>query len=159
MNHRGAPAPELIDARDLRAGEELRISIEPYRGHTYLSIRRWWKDGNVWKPGKGATLRIGVLPWLRRALEAAERRALELGVLAEEDFELAGRPLPPELGGELAPAPRWLPQLLAHLDSAAADVADGGVLVVEVRHDEGCGHFDGRPCDCDAAILSRRATG
>jgi hypothetical protein len=82
----------------LPRGEELRVELVEYRGQTYVGIRRWYRrPGGPWSPGKGANLRIGFLPWLRAALETAEGRALELGALAEEDFELAGRPIPPEI--------------------------------------------------------------
>jgi hypothetical protein len=94
--------PQLIDSRLTRqdGSEEVRVEVSRYRGHDYINIRKWWRgpDG-TFLPGKGATLRITMLPWLRKAIEAAEGRALELGALAEEDFELAGLPLPPELTG------------------------------------------------------------
>ena len=89
--------PILVDAKPLRPGEELRVSLEPYRGQTYASARRWYREGDLWKPGKGLSVRAGLLPWLVVTLQAAEAQALECGVLEEQDYELAGRPIPREI--------------------------------------------------------------
>ena len=45
---------------------------------------------------------------------------------------------------------RYLQALLAHLREAPAD--PGSVVHVEVRHDDDCGIWAGRPCDCSPEI-------
>lgn len=90
-------ADTLIDSVALRAGEELRVMLSPYRGQTYLHLRRWYRDGEVWKPGKGLAVRIDMLPWLLGALRTTEAELLRAGRLEREDFEAHGLPVPPEL--------------------------------------------------------------
>ena len=46
--------------------------------------------------------------------------------------------------------PRYLQALLAHLRETPPD--PGTVVHVEVRHDDDCGIWGGRPCDCSPAI-------
>jgi len=103
-NAKGRPTEKLIDARELFPGEELRVALSPYRGQVYFGARRWFlpPEGEDWRPGKGLSVHVRYLPWLRRAILEAEREALSGGELQEQDYELAGLPLPPELGGEAA---------------------------------------------------------
>jgi hypothetical protein len=93
--------PVLIDARDLANGEELRIELSPYRAKTYLNIRRWYRPapGAAYQPGKGISLNPALLPWLRRALDEAERVALDAGLIDEEAYEALGLELPAALTG------------------------------------------------------------
>jgi len=92
---------KLIDARPLFGGrEELRVCLEAYRGVTRLHLRRWYRDGDVWKPGKGLAVTPDAIPWLRAKLAEAEAAALEAGLIPEEAYELLGEPLPAELVGE-----------------------------------------------------------
>jgi hypothetical protein len=46
--------------------------------------------------------------------------------------------------------PRYLDALLRHL--RAVGIEPGKVHHVEVRHDDGCAHWKGRPCDCEPEI-------
>jgi hypothetical protein len=98
-----AKAPSLAKQIDLGAaptkrGEELRADIHDYGGAPYISLRRWYQDdAGAFLPGRGLTVHARLIPALRNMIEAAEREALRLGLLAEEDFELAGRPIPPEI--------------------------------------------------------------
>ena len=46
--------------------------------------------------------------------------------------------------------PSYLRQVLEH----AKDVRPGEVVQVEVRHDDDCGIFEGRPCDCEPEVES-----
>jgi len=95
--------PKLIDARPLYGGrEELRVYLEAFRGLTRLHIRRWYRDGDEWKPGKGATITPDLIPWLRLRLAEAEAAALEQGLVDEEAYETLGLPLPPALTGDAA---------------------------------------------------------
>ena len=93
--------PTLIDARLIRSGrEELRVELSDYRGHTYIGLRRWYRDpAGAWKPGKGLSVNADLIPFLHAAIEAAEVRALELNLLDEESYEAAGLALPPALTG------------------------------------------------------------
>jgi hypothetical protein len=86
----------LINSTPLRAGEELRVTLSPYRGQCYLHARRYYRDGEVWKPGKGLAVRVDMLPWLLAALHTTEAEALRSGLLFPEDYENAGLPAPEE---------------------------------------------------------------
>ncbi len=94
--------PLLIDSRDLPRGEELRVELSDYRGFTYIGLRRWYRNGDGFAPGKGLSMRATMIPWLRRVLEQAEARALELGLLDEESYEACGLPVPAEITGAAA---------------------------------------------------------
>lgn len=87
----------VIDARPLLAGEELRVVLSPYRGQCYVHVRRYYRDGAVMKPGKGASCRIDHLPWLLHTLRTAEAEALREGLLDEEAYESIGQAVPAEL--------------------------------------------------------------
>ena len=94
--------PLLLDAKALPRGEELRIELSDYRGFTYIGLRKWYRNGEGWAPGKGLSLRATMIPYLRQALEHAEAEALRLGLLDEEAYESCGLPIPPEILGEAA---------------------------------------------------------
>jgi hypothetical protein len=53
--------------------EDLRVSIDHYRGHELVSLRVWFEaDDGTMRPGKqGIALRLDLLPDLQEALEAA----------------------------------------------------------------------------------------
>jgi len=89
----------LIDARQIRVDEELRVEVQPYRGFAMLSAHVWYRGPTgSWLPGKnGLTVRIGQLPWLARALATAEHEALEAALLDQEAYESAGLELPHSL--------------------------------------------------------------
>ncbi len=60
--------------------EELRVSIEEFRGHRLINLRIWFEgDDGQMRPGKqGVALRLEFLPELRAALtklEAADGQA------------------------------------------------------------------------------------
>ncbi len=64
--------------------EELRVTLEEYRGHDLLNLRVWFEaeDGTM-RPGKqGLALRLELLPELRQALEAAQAQAERQGFTA-----------------------------------------------------------------------------
>jgi hypothetical protein len=55
------------------AREELRVSVDEFRGHQLINLRVWFEgeDGQM-RPGKqGLALRLELLPDLRAALEKA----------------------------------------------------------------------------------------
>jgi hypothetical protein len=86
----------LIDSMTMRAGEEVRVTLSPYRGQCYLHARRYYLDGAAWKPGKGLAVRVDVLPWLLRALRTTEAAALREGLLFPEDYDNPNLPAPEE---------------------------------------------------------------
>ena len=92
-----AREPTLVDARNLRPGEELRVEFVPWRAGTQLHMRHWYRAGNVWRPGAGLSVAAWFCPWLRASLEKAEGEALDRGLLDRAAYIRAGLPLPPEL--------------------------------------------------------------
>lgn len=55
--------------------EDLRITVEQYRGHELLNLRVWYEadDGSM-RPGKqGLAVRLALLPELRDALDKVGR--------------------------------------------------------------------------------------
>lgn len=74
---RGAEqAPCTVAVIRKNSREELRITLEDFKGHRLISFRVWYEaeDGDM-RPGKqGLALRLGLLPELRAALVAAESR-------------------------------------------------------------------------------------
>ncbi len=52
------------------ADRVLRIEREPYKGKHYTHIREWFRSGEEWRPGKGATLKDDELPHVLAALTA-----------------------------------------------------------------------------------------
>lgn len=56
------------------AREELRISIDEFKGQTLCNLRIWYEDGNEYHPGKqGLALRLALLPDLIAALQKAQK--------------------------------------------------------------------------------------
>uniref|UniRef100_UPI003B5184F1 transcriptional coactivator p15/PC4 family protein n=1 Tax=Roseovarius indicus TaxID=540747 RepID=UPI003B5184F1 len=69
------------------AREDLRVTLEEFRGHQLLSLRIWFdaEDGEQ-RPGKqGVAIRLDLLPHLRKALSDAEQEARKSGFLVGED--------------------------------------------------------------------------
>ena len=81
---------------DIRVGtiaknklEELRITLREFKGHELVDIRVFAEpyadDGNGKQATKrGVSLSVGKLPALIDALQAAERRARDEGLLVDE---------------------------------------------------------------------------
>lgn len=69
------------------AREDLRVTLEKYRGHHLLNLRIWFDaGGGEQRPGKqGVAIRLDLMPHLRQALAEAERKARKLGLLEVED--------------------------------------------------------------------------
>jgi hypothetical protein len=61
---------------------ELRVSLDSYRGHPYLSLRLWGQDvlSGEWWPlkGRGLSIRVGELEQVVDALESARRTLARL---------------------------------------------------------------------------------
>jgi hypothetical protein len=76
--------PLLIATIQKNGSEELRVSLDHFRGHDLLDIRVFaaFTAANVPMPTKkGLSIRVDLIPELREALEAAEAKARELGLL------------------------------------------------------------------------------
>lgn len=56
--------------------EELRVSLDSYEGHPYISVRLWTQDrtsGEWWPTRKGCSIRMGEAAEVAKALQAATR--------------------------------------------------------------------------------------
>jgi hypothetical protein len=91
------PVDALIARTPLRAGEELRVTMNEFRGQQYIHARRYYEKDGRWLPGKGLAVRVDLLPWLLDALRCAESAAMDVGLLELEDYEAHGLTLPPAL--------------------------------------------------------------
>lgn len=69
------------------AREDLRVTLDDFRGHHLLNLRVWfYADDNEQRPGKqGVAIRLDLLPNLRAALFEAEEQARKLGLLDTEE--------------------------------------------------------------------------
>lgn len=67
------------------AREDLRVTLDEFRGHHLLNLRIWFEtDDNEQRPGKqGVAIRLDLLPHLRQALSEAEHEARKLGLLSQ----------------------------------------------------------------------------
>lgn len=55
--------------------EEIRISIDDFKGHRLCNLRVWYLDGDEMRPGKhGLALRLDLLPEILSALQTAIKR-------------------------------------------------------------------------------------
>jgi len=87
----GSAEPDVAIAATPIGEEQLRVDLRTFRGHTAVHVRRWYpsKDGRF-LPGKGAGVPVRLIPWLRAAVERAEKVALSLGLLSPDDYTAAG---------------------------------------------------------------------
>ena len=55
--------------------EEIRVSIDDFKGHRFCHLRVWYLDGEEMRPGKhGLALRLELLPEILSALQKAITR-------------------------------------------------------------------------------------
>jgi hypothetical protein len=73
------------------------VYFDEWRRKVKLHIRCWFSDDGTMRPGKGATIAVQDIPWLRAQLEAAEQEALRCGKLEQEDYTEHDLPVPPTL--------------------------------------------------------------
>jgi hypothetical protein len=71
----------LIAAVRTWPGEEIRIEFRPYRGQTYVHVKRWHLESGAWIPRAGFGVSVRHLPALAAALAAAEAVAREEGAV------------------------------------------------------------------------------
>ncbi len=51
------------------AREEIRVSVDEFKGHNLCNLRVWYLDGSEYRPGKqGIALRLELVPQLIDAL-------------------------------------------------------------------------------------------
>ena len=86
----------IIGAIPKNQREEIRVTLSNFKGHDLCGARIWFKnkEGEPRPSSKGLTVNVRVLPELIGLLEAAEKKAIELGVLEAD----GGPPPPPEPG-------------------------------------------------------------
>lgn len=74
--------------------EDIRVTLSNFKGHDLVGARIWFKskDGEPRPSSKGITVNVKVLPELIGLLEQAEKKAVELGVLTQDDAQ----PPPPD---------------------------------------------------------------
>ena len=78
----------FIDAFDKNPLEEVRVSIEEYRGYQLFGIRVWTenKAGEKVPTKKGITLQIEQFPRFKEAVERLASVLTEAGLLDPEDL-------------------------------------------------------------------------
>ena len=66
-----------------RRGEELRVSLNTFKGRHYFAMRIWYADdaGEMKPSGKGANLKIDLLPDIAEAVNKALALARDEGLL------------------------------------------------------------------------------
>jgi len=66
-----------------RRGEELRVSLNTFKGRHYFAMRIWYTDdaGELKPSGKGANLKIDLLPDIAEAVSKALAVARDEGLL------------------------------------------------------------------------------
>ena len=66
-----------------RRGEELRVSLNTFKGRHYVALRIWYTDdaGEMKPSGKGANLKIDLLPDIAQAVNKALETARSDGLL------------------------------------------------------------------------------
>jgi hypothetical protein len=81
------PDPFLIAEWPLNnRGEQVRVSIENYKGAWLISLRKWFKiDDGQMRPGKGLAMGAKNLPRLAAAMEQALATARERGLIPVDD--------------------------------------------------------------------------
>jgi len=66
-----------------RRGEELRVSLNTFKGKHYFAMRIWYADdaGEMKPSGKGANLKIDLLPDIAEAVNKALATARDEGLV------------------------------------------------------------------------------
>ena len=79
----------LIDTFGKNAAEEVRATLEKYKGHQLFGLRVWFEaEPGKWVATKrGLSLRVELFPELKRAVEKLEAAMLEAGLLDPEDLQ------------------------------------------------------------------------
>lgn len=72
----------LISTIAKNARAELRIALTEFRGHRLVQIREWFiGEEGEWRPGKGASFKVGLLPIVAHGINQALERARADGLL------------------------------------------------------------------------------
>jgi Transcriptional Coactivator p15 (PC4) len=74
---------KVIDEWPLNGGETMRVTIENYKGHDLVHIRRWQRgsNGQLYPTEKGAAVKVRQLPRLLKALKTIRVHAKKIGLL------------------------------------------------------------------------------
>jgi hypothetical protein len=71
-----------------RSGVSIRVRLSTYEGHNLLDIRSWHSGADgVLRPGKGFACTVKHLPRLVAEITKAQRKAVELGLIAGDGDE------------------------------------------------------------------------
>lgn len=66
----------MIAAIPKNSREELRVTLDHFRGHDLLNLRVWYDADGEMRPGKhGLAVRLDLLPTLIEALQKAQKEA------------------------------------------------------------------------------------
>jgi hypothetical protein len=81
--------PIIIAEWPKNGRENIRVSLGKFQSNHTIDLRLWYsaEDGTMRPGNKGITVSVKHLPQLANALAEAERRAGELGLLAEGGAE------------------------------------------------------------------------
>lgn len=51
--------------------DRVRVEVSDYKGKSFLNVRRWYPDGDLWKPTRqGVTIALASVPDIHAALGA-----------------------------------------------------------------------------------------
>lgn len=71
---------EVIAQFNKNSSEEVRITLEEFKGHRLFDIRSYYYNGQDWLPTKkGLSLKVELSPEFKRAVEELERALEEKG--------------------------------------------------------------------------------
>jgi hypothetical protein len=81
------PDPILVAEWPLNnRGEQVRVSIENYKGSWLISVRKWFKiDDGQMRPGKGLAMSAKNLPRLATAIEHSLATARDRGLIPADE--------------------------------------------------------------------------
>ncbi len=79
----------FVDSFGKNATEEVRATLEEYKGHQLFGLRVWFEaePGKWVATKKGLSLKVELFPELKRAVEKLEAAMLEAGLLDPEDLQ------------------------------------------------------------------------
>jgi hypothetical protein len=81
-------APIVIATLEKNTRERVRVALDEFQDHQLIDVRilaQLTETSDAWFPtNKGVSLKINLLPGLVRALQEAEAKAIELGLIGAD---------------------------------------------------------------------------